>query len=269
MAWWNVHTSMEFFCRPSLLDQALLAQRASRFTHSLGGSGLHLYTEIRYHHAFTNKVDTTVMPLTFGIRFYGVKTSSSLVRLTGSRVASKPIVCITEALKQQGRKSVSILRKLGAFGVMVASLSSQIFSQTVEVRAKPITDADVKLLRQDLQSLKNQVITDTMQFNEKEAAAFWPVYKDYSTAQHSIADKRLGIITDYAKSLDNMDDNTARSLTERMFALEGETQNLRKEYFPRFEKALGAKRAAKFYQVDNRLSEMVNLQITSEVPLIP
>jgi hypothetical protein len=34
-------------------------------------------------------------------------------------------------------------------------------------------------------------------------------------------------------------------------------------------KALGAKRAAKFYQVDNRLSLLVNLQLTSEIPLIP
>jgi len=38
---------------------------------------------------------------------------------------------------------------------------------------------------------------------------------------------------------------------------------------PRFEKALGAKRAAKFYQVDNRLSMMINLQLASMVPLIP
>jgi hypothetical protein len=33
-------------------------------------------------------------------------------------------------------------------------------------------------------------------------------------------------------------------------------------------KALGAKRAAKFYQVDNRLSMIVNLQLTAAIPLI-
>lgn len=37
--------------------------------------------------------------------------------------------------------------------------------------------------------------------------------------------------------------------------------NLRQEYWPKFEKALGAKRPAKFYQVDNRLSLLVNLQL--------
>jgi hypothetical protein len=44
---------------------------------------------------------------------------------------------------------------------------------------------------------------------------------------------------------------------------------LRQDYWPKFQKALGAKRAAKFYQVDNRLTLMVNLQLTSEIPLAP
>jgi len=161
----------------------------------------------------------------------------------------------------------AVLKEVSISIVVMASLFSG--AQTVDVHAKPITDADIKLLRQDLQSMKNQVITDTMGFNEKESAAFWPIYKDYSAAQHSIADKRLGVISDYARNLDKMDDSTARSLTDRMFVVEDETQALRKEYFPRFEKALGAKRAAKFYQVDNRLTEMVDIQLASEVPLIP
>jgi Spy/CpxP family protein refolding chaperone len=161
------------------------------------------------------------------------------------------------------------VKYIGASAFAVIVLSSLVIPQTVDVRAKPITDSDVQLLRQDVQAVKNQVITDTMSFNEKEAAEFWPVYKDYSAAQHSIADKRLALVTDYAQNLDKMDDSKARDLTTRMFAIEDETQTLRKTYFPRFEKALGAKRAAKFYQVDNRLTQMVNLQLASEVPLIP
>jgi Spy/CpxP family protein refolding chaperone len=161
------------------------------------------------------------------------------------------------------------LKDICALTIVMAALSSWVFSQTAEVHAKPLTDADFQLLRQDVQSAKNQIITDTMNFNENEAAAFWPVYKEYAAAQHSIADKRLALIRDYARNLDTMDDTKARALTDRMFAIEEETQALRKEYFPRFEKALGAKRAAKFYQVDNRLTLMVNVQIASEIPLIP
>jgi len=151
----------------------------------------------------------------------------------------------------------------------VIALSVPTLSQTVEVRADPITDADIRLMRQDLQKQKNQIITDTMTFSESEASAFWPVYKEYASEQRAIAAKRFDLIIDYAKNLENMDDAKARDLSNRLFSVDDETQALRKKYYPRFEKALGAKRAAKFYQVDNRLSLLINVQLTSEVPLIP
>jgi len=167
------------------------------------------------------------------------------------------------------RAGFLVLRNICALTILLAAMSSSSMPQTSEVHAKPITDADVKLLREDLQSLKTKIITDTMAFNEKEAAAFGPIYKDYATAQNSIAEKRLALITDYAQNLDKMNDAKARELSDRLFAIEDETQALRKKYFSRFEKALGAKRAAKFYQVDNRLTQMVNIQLASEIPLIP
>ena len=151
----------------------------------------------------------------------------------------------------------------------VVVLSPPAVSQTVEVKAKPLSEADVQLIRQDVQAQKNQIITDTMAFTASEAAAFWPVYKEYAAEQHAIATKRLDLILDYARNIDKMDDQKAHDLSQRMFAIDDDIQSLRKRYYPRFEKALGAKRAAKFYQVDNRLSLIVNLQLSSEIPLIP
>jgi len=148
-------------------------------------------------------------------------------------------------------------------------LSIPAFAQTVEVRANPITEADVQLLRQDLQSQKNQIIKDTMTLTPEEAAAFWPVYNRYASEQQALAAKRLDVIIDYAQSLEKMDDSKARDLSQRMFAIEDETHTLKTKYFSRFEKALGSKRAAKFYQVDNRLNLLIAVQLTSEIPLIP
>ncbi len=143
------------------------------------------------------------------------------------------------------------------------------FAQTAQTQAKPITDEDIKLIRQDVQAIKDDVIRNTMQFTETEAAAFAPVYKQYAEEQHAIADKRLALIMDYAKHYDTMTDAQANSLTQRMLQIEDDTQTLRKTYLPKFETALGAKRAAKFYQVDNRLSMIINIQLASEIPLIP
>jgi len=153
--------------------------------------------------------------------------------------------------------------------LLVVVLSAPAAAQTTEVKAEPLSDADVKLIRQDVQAQKNQIISDTMAFNESEAAAFWPLYKEYAAEQHSIGTKRLNLIVDYAQSIDKLDDYKAHDLSQRMLAIDDDFQNLRKRYYPRFEKALGAKRAAKFYQVDSRLNLIINLQLTSQIPLIP
>ncbi len=151
--------------------------------------------------------------------------------------------------------------------ILAAAVSA--LAQTMQVSAKPLTDNDIQLMKQDVQAIKDDVIKHTMAFTATESDAFWPVYRRYSTDQRAIADKRLALITEYAQKLEKLDNATASSMTKRLFQVEDETQRLREKYYPEFEKAIGAKRAAKFYQVDNRLSLMVNLQLASEVPLIP
>ena len=141
-------------------------------------------------------------------------------------------------------------------------------AQTTEVTAKPLTDTDIQLLRSDVQNGKNKVIADTMKFTDAEANAFWPVYKDFSRDQQAIGDDRVKLIKDYAQNFDSMDDTKAKDMAQRLLSVDSRFVDLRKDYWPKFEKALGAKRAAKFYQVDNRLSLIVNLQLASEIPLV-
>ena len=99
-------------------------------------------------------------------------------------------------------------------------------------------------------------------------SAFWPVYRDYARDQQKVGDERVQLIKDYAQRYDAMDDAAARNLVQKQLNIDAKLANLRQEYWPKFEKALGAKRAAKFFQVDNRLSLLVNLQLASEIPML-
>jgi uncharacterized membrane protein len=152
-----------------------------------------------------------------------------------------------------------------AFVLLCVSSSAQ----TAETSVKPLTDTDIQLLRSDVQAAKKEIITDTMKFTDAESTAFWPVYRDYTHDQQLIGDERVQLVKDYAKNYDSMDDNKARDMVQQMINIEDKTLNLREDYWPKFMKALGAKRAATFYQVDNRLILMVNLQLASAIPLIP
>src|SRR5579864_7125507 len=144
------------------------------------------------------------------------------------------------------------------FFVLYALSIPPAFSQTVEVSAKPLTDADIQLLRSDVQADKNQIIAHTMQFSDSESTAFWPVYRNYARDQQLIGDERVQLIKDYAQHYDALDDARAKNMVQRLLNIDGKFVTLRQEYWPQFEKALGAKKAAKFYQVDNRLTLIVN-----------
>jgi len=108
-----------------------------------------------------------------------------------------------------------------------------------------------------------------MEFTEPESKAFWPVYRNYALDQQKIGDKLVQLIQEYAKQYDSMTDAQAKDMTDRFIQIQEDSLNLKKSYWKKFDKALGPKRTAKFYQVDNRLSLIVMFQLTSEIPLIP
>ena len=160
------------------------------------------------------------------------------------------------------------MQLLKIVGVIFALPLQLALAQTVEVSAKPLTDADIQLLRSDIQADKNQIITHAMQFTDSESTAFWPVYRDYARDQQKVGDERVQLIKDYAQRYDTIDDAASKNMVQRSLNIEAKLVNLRQEYWPKFEKALGAKRAAKFFQVDSRLSLLINLQLVSEIPLL-
>ena len=161
------------------------------------------------------------------------------------------------------------MRVLITICAICALLLPAAVAQTAEVTAKPLTDAEIQLFRSNVQADKNDIIAHTMRFTEAESAAFWPVYSQYARDQQTIGNDRVQLIKDYAQNYDSLDAAKAKDMVQRMIAIENKTGQLRESYWPKFEKALGAKRAAKFYQVDNRLTLLVNVQLASDIPLVP
>lgn len=152
-----------------------------------------------------------------------------------------------------------------ALGVVLVLLSSAATAQSAEGSAR---DTDVELLRSNIQAGMKIIIQHTMQFTDAESKKFWPIYEDFALERQAVGDKLVQLIDDYAHHFDTMEDAKAKELTERMLNLEAENVNIRQNYWPSFAQALGAKRAAKFYQVDSRLSLLIKAQLMDEIPLV-
>jgi hypothetical protein len=149
----------------------------------------------------------------------------------------------------------------------VLLVASSAIAQTA-APAQSGTDTDIALLRSDVQAQKTDVIAHTMQFNDADAKAFWPLYREYANKQQILGDQRVSAIKDYAAQYDTLTDGQADGLMARMLNFDKSRTDLRSEYYPKFKTAIGAKQAAKFIQVDNRLSLLVDLQLANAIPII-
>ena len=128
--------------------------------------------------------------------------------------------------------------------------------------------AYVRLLRTDLKAKKQQIIKEAMQLDDPQAAAFWPIYRDYDAEQTKLGDEKLAIVQDYAQNFLSMNNEKADQLAQRVIALDDQRIALKKKYYALMKKALPAVVAVRFFQVENQIQLLVDLQIASNLPII-
>jgi hypothetical protein len=129
-------------------------------------------------------------------------------------------------------------------------------------------DANIQLMREDIRSERKKVVAANMPLTETEAVKFWPVYDRHIAETIKVNDDRYALMKEYAKSYQSMTDAQATKFIKRWVALDGDNSQLRLKYIPEFEKVISPKKTAMFFQIDRRLSMLIELKIASQVPLV-
>jgi len=126
----------------------------------------------------------------------------------------------------------------------------------------------LELLRQDLKTQKVDIMTASVPLTEKEADAFWPIYRDYAHELSKIGDRRIKVIKEIAESYQGMDVKKAESLVKESFSIAEARNSLLKKYYNKMSKAVGVLTAARFLQVENQMLTLLDAQVIDQVPLI-
>lgn len=81
-------------------------------------------------------------------------------------------------------------------------------------------------------------------------------------------DDRFALLKDYAQSYGATTEDQADNFIKRWLALDQDNTQLRLKYIPEFEKVITHKKTAMFFQIDRRVSMMIELQLADQVPLV-
>ena len=136
------------------------------------------------------------------------------------------------------------------------------------VMPEQVNDANIQLWRQDIRAQRKKIVAANMPLTETEATKFWPLYDRYVAETIKINDARFALIKEYAQNYSNMTDAQADDFIKRWIAFDGDSTQLRLKYIPEFQKVISHKKTALFFQIDRRLSMMVELQLASQVPVV-
>lgn len=161
--------------------------------------------------------------------------------------------------------SLVVLCVVGSPMAVAQDTSSQ--SSAADNTADAITDQQLTLLRRDIRSIKKQLIAANLTLTDSEATKFWQVYEQYSADTAKITDTRTAIIKEYSEEYGTLSDDQADNLIRRWLDTDIEQTKLRQRYVPIFRKVLPGKKAATFFQIDRRISTMIDVQLTSQLPL--
>lgn len=129
-------------------------------------------------------------------------------------------------------------------------------------------EANIKLMRENIRAQRKKIVAANVPLTPEEATKFWPLYEQYIQETIKVNDARYGLIKEYSQNYTNITDQQADSYIKRWVALDGDNTRLRLKYIPEFEKVISHKKTALFFQIDRRLSMMVELQLASQIPLV-
>ena len=134
--------------------------------------------------------------------------------------------------------------------------------------SEPSADQYIEMLRKDVRSLRKQIVAANLDLTDDEAVKFWPIYDQYTADLGKINDTKLALIKDYARNYTTMTDEQAEAYVRGRADVDQSVNRLRLKYFPAFHRVLSGKTAATFFQIEWRISQMIDLQLASQMPLI-
>ena len=128
---------------------------------------------------------------------------------------------------------------------------------------------NLEIVHEKLKADKKLIVSKYMELTESEAKSFWPVYEDYQKDLQKIHERLGALLKSYAADYrgKSLTDEKAKKLLDEWIALEQDEVKQRSAFIPKVTKALPAKKAARYLQIENEYRMLLRYDLAATVPL--
>lgn len=135
--------------------------------------------------------------------------------------------------------------------------------------AAPTQEQLVAEFQKDLQAKRADVMAKGMTLSAEQAAKFWPLYEQYQKEQDAIVNGQITATQAYASHFATLTDADALAYINALLDRDAKMHDLRVKWLAKFQTVVPAKVAARAIQLDRRLSQVAQVKVSSQIPLIP
>jgi hypothetical protein len=140
-----------------------------------------------------------------------------------------------------------------------------LMSIPVMVNAQAVKD-EIALIQSAFGLEKRAMIEEYMGLPND--SAFWPAYESYEKERRELMKQRILIINEYLENFDTLTDAKADEIALRTIKNNANFSALHGKHFKKIKKAVSAKEAAKFLQLDTYIQNTILLAISESLPFI-
>ena len=128
---------------------------------------------------------------------------------------------------------------------------------------------NLEIVHEKLKADKKLIVSKYMELTESEAKSFWPVYEDFQKDLQKFHERLGALLKSYAADYrgKSLTDEKAKKLLDEWIALEQDEVKQRSAFIPKVTKALPAKKAARYLQIENEYRMLLRYDLAATVPL--
>ena len=131
------------------------------------------------------------------------------------------------------------------------------------------TRSEIEVIRQELRTDRQAVVAKNMKMSEAQATAFWPLYREYQAEITVLGDRYVKLLESYGKKYTTMKDADADAMLKEFLDLKDAKLKVQSSYVSKFKKVIPATLVARYYQIENKIDAIINMELAAGVPLVP
>jgi hypothetical protein len=195
-------------------------------------------------------------------RSSGLETPPASTNLA-ALLAHDPSIRERNGQPTQPRRNDPMMKKL-----LAVLLSVAVAAPLVSHAQDSAGLTDLQQLRTAAQTDKKALVGSTLQLSDAEAKKFWPIYDDYQRSRDASDRQRVRAIEGVIATDKPISDAYARNLARDLTAADEAEVKARRAMQNKLMRALPAKKAARYLQLESKLRAIQAYDIASSMPLI-